>query len=67
MKALGEIDRVQQVEIIDSYNQMKNNLKDFLEKFASNGKVVKQEDIQEFFQTMRASKRRKVEIPKFCR
>jgi E3 ubiquitin-protein ligase UBR7 len=46
---------------------MKESLKDFLKKFADEGKIVTQEDIQEFFQTMKATKRPRVEIPGFCR
>ena len=68
MKALSEMERVQQVEAIHSYNHMKGNLMDYLKKFAANGKVVRQEDIQEFFKEMQGNKKRKVEIPpKFCR
>ena len=61
------MERVQQVEAIHSYNQMKGNLMNYLKKFAENGKVVKQEDIQEFFEGMQQAKRRKLDIPKFCR
>ena len=42
-------------------------LMEYLKKFAENGKVVRQEDIQEFFQQMQANKRPRVEIPKFCK
>ena len=67
MKALSEMDRVKQVEAIQGYNTMKSNLMEYLKKFAENGKVVREEDIQEFFQQMSANKRQKVEMPKFCR
>ena len=67
MKALSEMDRVKQVEAIEGYNSMKSNLMEYLKKFAENGKVVREEDIQEFFQQMSANKRQKVEMPKFCR
>jgi len=67
MKALSEMDRVKQVEAIDGYNTMKSNLMEYLKKFAENGKVVREEDIQEFFQQMSANKRQKTEMPKFCR
>jgi E3 ubiquitin-protein ligase UBR7 len=56
-----------QVEAIRGYNEMKESLKDFLKKFADEGKIVTQEDIQEFFATMKATKRPRVEIPEFCR
>ena len=69
MKALSEMDRVKQVEAIQSYNSMKTNLMDYLKTFAESKKVVKQEDIQKFFSQMKEkkSKRQKVEIPKFCK
>jgi len=67
MKALSSMDRVQQMEAIQSYNEMKESLMIFLKKFAEEGKVVTQEDIGEFFKTFNSAKRRRVEIPKFCR
>jgi len=68
MKALSSMDRTKQVEAIHGYNQMKDGLMDYLSKFVRNGKVVRQEDIMEFFEGMKANKRRKVsEIPNFCR
>ena len=67
MKALSEMDRVQQVEAIQGYNSMKSNLMDYLKTFAESGKTVSKEDIQQFFQQMTAAKRRRVEIPKFCK
>ena len=69
MEALSKVDRVKQVEAIQGYNAMKSNLMEYLKKFAENGKVVRQEDIQEFFQNMQATarKRQRVEIPKFCK
>ncbi|XP_074654334.1 uncharacterized protein LOC141908246 [Tubulanus polymorphus] len=38
MQALSGMDRVQQVEVIHGYNDMKSELKDYLSKFAENGK-----------------------------
>ena len=69
MKALSEMDRVKQVEAIQGYNSMKSNLMDYLKSFAEEGKVVKKEDITAFFEQMSASaaKRRRLEIPKFCK
>ena len=32
------------------YNSMKENLMEYLAKFAQNGKVVREEDIKEFFE-----------------
>ena len=69
MKALSSMDRIKQVEAIQSYNEMKESLKSYLKKFADEGKVVGEEDIQEFFRNMsqNSAKRQKLEIPKFCR
>ena len=59
MEALGQMGRVQQVEAIHSYNNMKDNLMDYLAKFASSKKVVREEDIKEFFEEMKANKKRR--------
>ncbi|XP_012279245.1 putative E3 ubiquitin-protein ligase UBR7 [Orussus abietinus] len=67
MKALASLDRVQQVNAIEEYNNMKERLKQYLQKFAENKKVVREEDIKEFFMEMEAKKRPKVSVPKFCR
>ncbi|KAM9780164.1 putative E3 ubiquitin-protein ligase UBR7 [Neosynchiropus ocellatus] len=64
MSALNNLDRVQQLEIIHGFNDMKTELKDFLRSFASMGMVVTPEDIRRFFeqqttrQRNRASDRR---------
>ena len=67
MKALGSLDRVHQLNAIEEYNHMKDSLKDYLKKFAENKKVVRVEDIQEFFTDMKANKKARVEVPSFCR
>ena len=67
MEALSSMDRVKQVEAIQSYNSMKSNLMEYLQKFAQNGKVVRKEDIQEFFEQMKSNKRLRIEIPENCR
>ena len=54
MEALGQMDRVKQVEAIHSYNNMKENLMEYLAKFANNKKVVKEDDIREFFEVFRS-------------
>lgn len=48
------------------YNDMKEKLKDYLQKFAENRKVVREEDIREFFSQM-SRKRPRVEMPSTCR
>lgn len=50
------------------YNNMKDNLKQYLKKFVENKKVVREEDIKEFFSEMASNKRPKVsDVPTFCR
>ncbi|XP_078462381.1 putative E3 ubiquitin-protein ligase UBR7 [Lampetra planeri] len=61
MAALGTMNRVQQVELISEYNDLKTELMDYLKHFADEGKVVKKEDITEFFQSMQSRKRRRSE------
>ncbi|KAH8031584.1 hypothetical protein HPB51_019205 [Rhipicephalus microplus] len=68
MSALGSLGRVQQIEAIHGYNNLKTQLVDFLKKFADNRKVVREEDVREFFSGMEARKRRKTSaVPYFCR
>jgi len=57
MEALSQLDRVKQVEAIHSYNSMKEDLMEYLGKFAANGKVVREEDIKEFFEGMKSRKK----------
>jgi len=59
MEALGQMGRVQQVEAIHSYNTMKDNLMEYLAKFANSKKVVREEDIKEFFDGMKKNKKMK--------
>ena len=61
------MDRVKQVEAIQSYNSMKANLMEYLKKFAQSGKVVREEDVKEFFEQMKSVKRPRLEIPDNCR
>lgn len=67
MKALASLGHVEQVNAIEEYNKMKNQLKEYLQKFAENKKVVREEDIKEFFSGMESNKRQKVIVPTFCR
>ncbi|KAG8561834.1 hypothetical protein GDO81_015496 [Engystomops pustulosus] len=59
MTALSSMNRVQQVELISEYNDLKTELKDYLKKFADEGKVVQTQDIQKFFEDLRSRKRRR--------
>uniref|UniRef100_A0A023GKE4 Putative e3 ubiquitin-protein ligase ubr7 n=1 Tax=Amblyomma triste TaxID=251400 RepID=A0A023GKE4_AMBTT len=68
MSALGTLGRVQQIEAIHGYNDLKSGLIDFFKKFADKRKVVKEEDVKEFFDEMHARKRQKTStVPYFCR
>lgn len=67
MKALASLDHVQQVNAIEEYNIMKERLKEYLQKFAQNKKVVREEDIKEFFSEISSNKKPKVVVPTFCR
>lgn len=64
MSALDNLNRVQQLEIIHGYNDMKSELKDFLQRFAAEGKVVTPDDIREFFE-QQSRKRRRVDAERF--
>jgi E3 ubiquitin-protein ligase UBR7 len=68
LKALSSLDRIKQVEAIEEYNNMKIQLKEYLQKFAENKKVVREEDIREFFSGMDARKKQRidVQVPYFC-
>ncbi|KAM5129017.1 putative E3 ubiquitin-protein ligase UBR7 [Mantella aurantiaca] len=61
MTALGNMNRVQQVELISEYNDLKSELTDYLKRFAEEGKVVQREDIQTFFEDLRSRKRRRMD------
>uniref|UniRef100_A0A1A7YR84 Ubiquitin protein ligase E3 component n-recognin 7 n=1 Tax=Iconisemion striatum TaxID=60296 RepID=A0A1A7YR84_9TELE len=64
MSALDNLNRVQQLEIIHGYNDMKTELKNFLQTFATEGKVVTSEDIRQFFEEQ-SRKRRRVDTGQF--
>nr|KAF6485647.1 hypothetical protein HJG63_010781 [Rousettus aegyptiacus] len=61
MDTLNSMSRVQQVELICEYNDLKTELKDYLKRFADEGTVVKREDIQQFFEEFQSKKRRRVD------
>ncbi|XP_069118451.1 putative E3 ubiquitin-protein ligase UBR7 isoform X2 [Argopecten irradians] len=69
LQALSSMDRIQQVEVIQGFNDMKTELSTYLKKFAEDGKVVKAEDIREFFSQMEARKRQRAAAPfqYFCK
>ncbi|XP_060869516.1 putative E3 ubiquitin-protein ligase UBR7 [Metopolophium dirhodum] len=68
-KALSSMDRVAAVELAHQYNQFKEELGEWLGSFKED-KVVKVEDVQEFFSGMQARKRARTDDgipPSFCR
>uniref|UniRef100_A0A1A8KJP7 Putative E3 ubiquitin-protein ligase UBR7 n=1 Tax=Nothobranchius kuhntae TaxID=321403 RepID=A0A1A8KJP7_NOTKU len=66
MSALDNLNRVQQLEIIHGYNDMKTELKNFLQTFATEGKVVTSEDIHGFFEEQSRKRRRVDAGPFYC-
>ncbi|XP_078262919.1 putative E3 ubiquitin-protein ligase UBR7 [Rhinoraja longicauda] len=67
MTALSNMNRIQQVELIYEYNDLKSELKDYLKRFADEGKVVTSEDIQQFFEELQSKKRQRVDgMQYFC-
>ncbi len=60
-RELDKLNRVSQVEFISNLNEFKQELKDFLSNFASNGKVVKRENILDFFEDLNKRKKQKLD------
>ncbi|XP_062325273.1 putative E3 ubiquitin-protein ligase UBR7 [Osmerus eperlanus] len=56
---LSSLDHIQQLEMIYHFNDLKTELTEFLQQFASEGKVVTAEAIQQFFEELQARKRRR--------
>ncbi|KAI4462679.1 e3 ubiquitin-protein ligase ubr7 [Holotrichia oblita] len=65
--AINSVDRVPLMEAIAGYNDLKGHLVEYLKKFQENKKVVREEDIKEFFSSMAARKKQKTTVPYFCR
>lgn len=64
---LNSLDRIPLMETIAAYQELKVELGEFLKKFAENKKVVREEDVREFFKDMKTRKKRRTEVPYFCR
>ncbi|KAL9953083.1 hypothetical protein ACROYT_G040443 [Oculina patagonica] len=60
MQALQNMGRIPQVEVMHEYNDMKSELTEYLREFAAQGKVVKEEDIRNFFDSLQSRKRQRV-------
>ncbi|XP_005100847.1 putative E3 ubiquitin-protein ligase UBR7 [Aplysia californica] len=66
--ALAGMDRVQQIEVVRGFIDMKSQLNEFLQGFVRDGKVVTESDIREFFQSMQQRRRGQIGVPqRFCR
>ncbi|CAG9838139.1 unnamed protein product [Diabrotica balteata] len=67
---MNSMNRVQLIDCIAGYNDLKERLGEYLKKFAENKKIVREEDIREFFDEMNARKKQRVdqvEVSHFCR
>jgi len=58
---LSRLDRVAQIEFLHGFNEMKDNLVEFLRNIGESGRVVTAADIREFFGEMQAAKRRRLD------
>lgn len=61
MSALNRMNRAAVVEALHGYDELKADLSVYLRKFADSKKVVREEDIHEFFQQLRSKKRPRFE------
>jgi E3 ubiquitin-protein ligase UBR7 len=67
LAALSSLPRVNQIDAISSYNQMKEKLFEYLQTFVINRRIVTEDDIKKFFETMKESDNTNVHQPHFCR
>ena len=56
MEAFGQMPRNQQIEMLHGYNRLETALKEFLKKFAEEGKTVTKEDVAQFFERFNREK-----------
>ncbi|CAH2008289.1 unnamed protein product [Acanthoscelides obtectus] len=66
---LKNFDRVAMINCIEGYNDLKEKLAEFLRGFAGTKRIIREEDVREFFDTMQARKKQKIESggQYFCR
>ncbi|XP_068226755.1 putative E3 ubiquitin-protein ligase UBR7 [Palaemon carinicauda] len=69
LEALSSLDRVTRTEMVHEYNTLSSSLRDYLRKFAENKKVVRDEDIKEFFSQLAANKKQRPgsSVQQFCK
>lgn len=58
---LSKMNHVSKIEFLSNVNSFKQELKDFLANFATNGEVVKRENIEKFFDDLNQRKRQKLD------
>jgi len=61
MSALNRMNRAAVVEALHGYDELKADLSSYLRKFADTKKVVREEDIHDFFAQLKTKKRQKLE------
>jgi len=66
MRVFNQQDRVTQIEQAQAYNELKHELTGFLRTFAEKRKIVGKEDIDQFFDALRAKKRSRVTLVETC-
>ncbi|XP_064083816.1 putative E3 ubiquitin-protein ligase UBR7 [Macrobrachium nipponense] len=69
LEALSSLDRVTRTEMVHEYNTLSSSLREYLRKFAENKKVVRDEDIKEFFSQLAANKKQRPgpRVQQFCK
>lgn len=69
LEALSSLDRFTRTEMVHEYNTLSSSLRDYLRKFAENKKVVRDEDIKEFFSQLAANKKKRPgpHVQQFCK
>lgn len=69
LEALSSLDRVVRTEMVHEYNNLSSSLREYLRKFAESKKVVRDEDIREFFSQLTANKKQKPNpgVQLFCK
>lgn len=65
-KFLTDLPRQPLLNTIAAYHDLKKNLGEFLKEFAENKKVVRVEDVKEFFSGMEARKKPKLDYQYYC-
>ncbi|KAK7104795.1 putative E3 ubiquitin-protein ligase UBR7 [Littorina saxatilis] len=63
--ALSGMSHVQKIEVVQGFNDMKTELREYLKSFADSGKVVGPDDIKAFFADLEKKKRRRMGVPQF--